>query len=99
MYDEYDVFQEVQSEIRLPKLYQVVLLNDDYTPMEFVVQILQSFFHMQVEKAKQLMLEVHNKGQAICGIFSYDVAETKVLQINDYSRNHDYPLLCILEPD
>lgn len=90
--------QEVKPKVKQPPLYRVVLLNDDYTPMEFVVEVLQTFFHMDRSKATQIMLHVHTRGKGICGVFSRDVAETKVDQVNDYSREHDHPLMCTMEP-
>lgn len=80
-----------------PPLYKVVMLNDDYTPMEFVVQVLQAYFRMERDKAVQIMLQVHTQGRAVVGIFTRDIAETKVAQVNDYSRKHQHPLLCQME--
>jgi len=80
-----------------PSQYKVLLLNDDYTPMEFVVHILQMFFKMSTEEAQQVMLHVHQKGVGICGIYSYEVAETKVTQVMDFARKHQHPLQCTLE--
>ena len=80
-----------------PPLYKVVLINDDYTPMDFVVDILRSFFDLNVEKATQIMLKVHTEGKGVCGVFSKDVAETKAAQVNDYSRECEQPLLCSVE--
>jgi len=80
-------------------MYKVVLFNDDYTPMDFVIDVLCSFFSMNVEKATQIMLRVHTEGKAVCGVFSKDVAETKAQQVNDYSRDCDQPLLCHVEID
>jgi ATP-dependent Clp protease adaptor protein ClpS len=82
-----------------PPLYKVLLLNDDYTPMEFVVGVLIRFFHMPVEKATQIMLKVHTEGRAVCGVYSRDVAETKATQVNEFSREHQQPLLCDVEID
>lgn len=80
-----------------PPLYKVVLLNDDYTPMDFVVDVLCTFFNMNVEKATQVMLKVHTEGKAVCGVFTRDVAETKAEQVNVFSRKHQQPLLCNVE--
>ena len=80
-----------------PSQYKVLLLNDDYTPMEFVVHILQMFFKMSTDEAQQVMLHVHQKGVGICGIYSYEVAETKVTQVMDFARKHQHPLQCTLE--
>ena len=89
--------QEAKPKLKKPPLFKVMLLNDDYTPMEFVVQVLETFFAMNREKATQIMLHVHTKGQAVCGVYTRDVAETKVTLVNDYSRNHQHPLLCAME--
>ena len=80
-----------------PPMYRVLLLNDDYTPMEFVVQILEVFFGMDREKATRVMLHVHTCGRGDCGVFSRDVAETRVAQVNRFSRQHHHPLLCTME--
>jgi ATP-dependent Clp protease adaptor protein ClpS len=82
-----------------PPLYKVVLFNDDFTPMDFVVTVLVEFFHMPMEKATQIMLKVHTEGKAVCGVYSRDVAETKVEQVNEFSREHQQPLLCHVEAD
>lgn len=89
--------QEAQPKLKRPPLYRVILLNDDFTPMEFVVDILKYFFDMDEDKATQVMLHVHTRGIGICGVFSRDVAETKVQLVSDYSRQHQHPLLCTLE--
>lgn len=80
-----------------PKQYKVLLLNDDYTPMEFVVHILRSYFQMDTDEATRVMLHVHQKGFGVCGIFTYEVAETKVTQVMDFARKNDHPLQCTLE--
>ncbi len=80
-----------------PPLFQVVLLNDDYTPMDFVVEVLRGFFAMDQERAVQVMLHVHTRGKGVCGVFSREVAETKVTQVNEYSRTHQHPLMCSME--
>ncbi len=80
-------------------LYKVVLINDDYTPMDFVIDVLRSFFNLNVEKATQVMLKVHTEGKGVCGVYSKDVAETKAAQVNDYSRECEQPLLCSVEVD
>ena len=82
-----------------PPMYKVVLLNDDYTPMDFVVDVLCTFFTMNIEKATQIMLKVHTEGKAVCGVYSRDVAETKAQQVNDYSKEFEQPLLCNVEVD
>ncbi len=81
-----------------PRKYKIILLNDDYTPMEFVIEILKRFFHMSEAVATQVMLQIHLEGRAVCGFFTRDVAETMVAMINDYARGHDHPLLCSIEP-
>jgi ATP-dependent Clp protease adaptor protein ClpS len=82
-----------------PALYKVLLLNDDYTPMEFVVLTLQRFFKMSIEDATRVMLAVHQRGVGVCGIFTYEVAETKVTQVIDFAREHNHPLQCTMEKD
>jgi ATP-dependent Clp protease adaptor protein ClpS len=89
--------QEARPKLRRPPLFKVLLLNDDYTPMEFVVQVLEVFFAMSREKATQIMLHVHTRGVGVCGVYTRDIAETKVLQVNDYSRSHQHPLMCTME--
>lgn len=89
----------VKAQLNEPKKYKVVLLNDDYTPMPFVVEVLQKFFYMTEEVATQVMLEVHYKGKGVCGVFTCEIAETKVALVNDYSRTHEHPLLCCMEPE
>lgn len=88
---------ESRPEVARPPLYQVVLLNDDYTPMEFVVGVLEIFFGMDHERATQVMLHVHTRGRGVCGVFTREVAETKVTQVNEFSRSHQHPLLCVME--
>lgn len=88
-----------KPKLEKPPLYKVILINDDYTPMDFVVDVLRSFFSMNVEKATQVMLKVHTEGKGVCGVFSKDVAETKAAQVNDYSRECEQPLLCSVEVD
>ena len=89
--------EESKPKLKPPKKYKVILMNDDFTPMEFVVQILSTFFSMDQEQATQVMLMVHTKGRAVCGEFSYQIAETKVEQVNNYSRQQQHPLLCTME--
>jgi ATP-dependent Clp protease adaptor protein ClpS len=89
--------QESKPRLKRPPMYKVILLNDDFTPMEFVVEVLQKFFRMSREKAVQIMLHVHTRGQGVCGVFTFDVAETKVTQVNDYAREHEHPLKCTME--
>lgn len=89
--------EEARPKVKRPPLYNVVLLNDDYTPMEFVVHILEYFFILSREKAVRVMLQVHTEGKGVCGTFSREIAETKVAQVNDYSRENQHPLLCVME--
>jgi ATP-dependent Clp protease adaptor protein ClpS len=86
-----------KPQLKKPPLYKVILLNDDFTPMDFVVEILTDFFNMTYEKATQVMLQVHYEGVGVCGTYSKDVAETKVSMVNDYSRQHLHPLMCSME--
>lgn len=89
--------QESKPELKRPPLYRVVLLNDDYTPMEFVVEVLERFFGMDRSRATQVMLHVHTRGKGVCGVYSRDIAETKVEQVNTFSRQHQHPLMCMME--
>ena len=82
-----------------PALYKVLMLNDDYTPMEFVVLTLQRFFRMSIEDATRVMLHVHQRGVGVCGIFTYEIAETKVNQVIDFAREHQHPLQCTMEKE
>ena len=82
-----------------PSMYKVLLLNDDYTPMEFVVHVLQRFFNKSAEDATKIMLHVHQNGVGVCGVFTYEVAETKVAQVMDLARAHEHPLRCTMEKD
>ncbi|MBB3191536.1 ATP-dependent Clp protease adapter ClpS [Halomonas cerina] len=96
--DEGDLaVQSSDPELARPPLYKVVLHNDDFTPMEFVVEVLQTFFHMDSESAVQIMLTVHTRGKATCGVFTRDIAETKSHQVNQYARESQHPLLCDIE--
>lgn len=89
--------ESAKPELAKPPLYQVVLINDDYTPMDFVIDVLRGFFGMDQERAVQVMLHVHTRGKGVCGVFSREVAETKVTQVNEYSRTHQHPLMCTME--
>lgn len=91
------VVEESKPKVKKPPLYQVVMLNDDYTPMDFVVEVLQSIFQMGRDTAVQVMLEVHTRGKAVAGVFTAEIAETKVAQVHEYARKHQHPLLCTLE--
>ena len=86
-----------RTRTKQPTPYRVLMLNDDYTPMEFVVLCLQQFFRMSIEEATRVMLHVHQKGVGVCGVFSYEVAETKVSQVIDFARQNQHPLQCTLE--
>lgn len=88
---------EARPKLDKPRLYKVVLHNDDYTPMEFVVILLEQIFGMSREKATQVMLHVHTRGKGVCGVYTREIAETKVVQVNDYSRQNQHPLLCAME--
>lgn len=98
-YEDGLAIEEAKPKLKRPPMYKVILLNDDYTPMEFVVHILEAFFGMDRERATHIMLNVHTQGKGICGIYTRDIAETKVAQVNDYSRQHDHPLMCTMEAD
>nr|WP_237457335.1 ATP-dependent Clp protease adapter ClpS [Pseudomaricurvus sp. HS19] len=89
--------QPAKPKLKRPSMYKVVLLNDDYTPMEFVVETLEIFFNMGREQATQVMLQVHTQGKAVCGIFTRDIAETKAAQVNQFARENEHPLLCEIE--
>ena len=89
--------ETAKPEVTRPPLYQVMILNDDFTPMDFVVEVLEFFFAMNREKATQVMLHVHTRGRGVCGVFTRDVAESKVTQVNEFSRSHQHPLLCVME--
>ena len=89
--------QEAEPEVKRPPLYKVLLFNDDFTPMDFVVEVLMRFFGMSEERATQVMLHVHTRGVGVCGIYTKEIAETKVYQVNQYSREHGHPLLCTME--
>lgn len=89
--------QEARPKVAKPPLYKVVLLNDDYTPMEFVVDVLKRFFSLSHDKATRIMLNVHTRGRGVAGVYTYEIAETKVVTVNDYAREHEHPLQCTLE--
>lgn len=100
-----DIFRrevaEVESDtaIKVPRKYKVLLLNDDYTPMDFVVDVLKHFFHLNETSAVQVMLSVHLQGQGACGVFTREIAETKVALVNEYARRNEHPLLARMEPE
>ena len=89
--------ETAKPEVIRPPLFQVILLNDDFTPMDFVVEVLQVFFALDREKATQVMLHVHTRGKGVCGVYTREVAESKVTQVNEFSRLHQHPLLCSME--
>lgn len=91
------VSQTAKPQLKKPSFYQVVLLNDDYTPMDFVVEVLEQFFALSIEQATQVMLTIHHQGQAVAGIYPKDIAETKAQQVIDFARHNQHPLLCRVE--
>ena len=91
------VIVQTKPKTKKPSLYKVLMLNDDYTPMEFVVHVLERFFSKTREEATGIMLHVHRRGVGVCGVFTYEVAETKVAQVMDFARRHQHPLQCIME--
>jgi ATP-dependent Clp protease adaptor protein ClpS len=95
--DPTTILEKQEAKIKPPPMYEVALLNDDYTPMEFVVSVLQKFFGMDREKATQVMLKVHREGRGVCGVYPRDVAASKVEQVSGYSRQHQHPLQCVME--
>ncbi|KJZ09606.1 Clp protease ClpS [Marinomonas sp. SBI22] len=86
-----------ETELKPPSMYQVVLFNDDFTPMDFVIFVLQKFFYMDGEKAQKIMLEVHNKGKGVCGVYPFDIAETKVAMVQQFVEQNEHPLMCDLQ--
>ena len=97
-FDE-DTKVETKKKLQKPSLYKVLLLNDDYTPMEFVVFLLKKFFHKNNDEATQIMLHVHQRGIGVCGIYAYDLAETKAMQVMNYARKYEHPLQVQLEKE
>lgn len=91
------VITQTRTKTKRPSLYKVMLLNDDYTPMEFVVLVLEKYFNKGIDEATTVMLHVHNKGAGVCGVFTYEVAETKVALVMDFARKHQHPLQCVME--
>lgn len=96
-FDDDLAVEEAKPRVRRPPLYKVILLNDDYTPMDFVVHILEVFFSVDRENATRIMLQIHTSGKGVCGLFTHEIAETKVSLVNDYSRENQHPLLCTME--
>ena len=96
-HDNLSLLEVERSKSKPPKLYKVVLFNDDYTTMDFVIEVLQTFFAMNRERATQVMLKVHQEGSAVCGVYPKDIAETKVTQVTAFAKQHEHPLRCELE--
>ncbi|KKO46059.1 Clp protease ClpS [Arsukibacterium ikkense] len=92
-----DLAELTRQRVAPPPMYKVILHNDDYTPMDFVIDVLTRFFNMQYEKASEIMLKVHYEGSAVCGIYTAEIAETKVQQVVQYAKEHQHPLLCTME--
>jgi ATP-dependent Clp protease adaptor protein ClpS len=90
---------EEKIEIKKPSFYQVLIMNDDYTPMEFVILVLERFFKKSRAEATQIMLHVHQKGMGVCGLYPYDIAETKIVQVMDYAKKNQHPLQCTMEKE
>ena len=93
-----DILVEERVRTKKPKMFAVILLNDDYTPMDFVIWLIQSIFHKSESEATRLMLDIHQKGKGLCGVFTYDVAQTKMLQAKNMAQKNEHPLECIVEP-
>jgi ATP-dependent Clp protease adaptor protein ClpS len=96
-FQESGLLQEQKDKLQPPRMYKVVLLNDDFTPMDFVILVLQRFFSLDTEQATRIMLKVHNEGRGVCGVFTRDIAATKVEQVSAFARQHQHPLVCIME--
>lgn len=94
---EGEQLEAIDSQVRPPRMFKVLLLNDDYTPMDFVIVVLQRFFSLDMEQATRIMLKVHHEGRAVCGVFPRDIAATKVEQVLAYARQHQHPLVCVME--
>lgn len=92
------IVQESKPKLKEPPRFAVLLHNDDYTTMEFVVEVLKRYFHKQDEEAVQIMLQIHQKGKGVAGVYSHEIAETKVMQVHEYARTKGFPLLCSIEP-
>ncbi len=91
--------QDLKTKLKKPLMYKVIMLNDDFTPMDFVIYLLKNYFNKPQEEASKIMLEVHKKGSGICGVFTYEIAETKIYKVLDISRKNGHPLQCIIEED
>jgi len=96
---EFDIEPDIALELWEPKMYKVLLHNDDYTSMDFVVEVLTSIFHKTEEQAVQMMLQIHEKGKAICGVYSFEIAQTKAEQVKQLAKKHEFPLLATIEED
>ena len=94
-----NILLEEKTKPKKPSLYQVLIINDDYTPMEFVVLVLEKYFAKNINEATQIMFHVHKKGMGVCGIYPYEIAETKVVQVMDFAKKHQHPLQCTLEKE
>lgn len=88
---------EAELELKEPSMYKVLIINDDFTPMDFVIDVLVRFFRMDMERATEVMLHVHTRGKGLCGIYSHEIAETKMTQVNRYAKDNKHPLLCVME--
>jgi ATP-dependent Clp protease adaptor protein ClpS len=96
-FQEGEQLEAQRTKLQPPKMYKVMLLNDDYTPMDFVIAVLQRFFSLDTEQATRIMLKVHNEGRGVCGVFPRDIAATKVEQVSAFARQHHHPLACVME--
>lgn len=97
--EEFGLLTKTKPKTKRPAMYKVLMLNDDYTPMDFVIHVLQRFFKLSMEDATHVMLNVHQRGVGVCGTFTYEIAEMKVSQVMDFAREHQHPLQCVLEED
>ena len=97
--DETNVLLKTRPKTKKPSMYKVLLLNDDYTPMEFVIHILERFFNKNRQEATDIMLHVHRRGVGVCGVFTHEVAETKVVQVTEFAKANEQPLQCIMEKE
>lgn len=97
--DDTQVVTEQDVDVREPDMFRVILVNDDYTTMEFVIFVLQHVFHLTTDQAEQIMLKVHQEGRGVCGVYSFEIAEMKVTTVTEMARQHEFPLLCVMEED
>lgn len=93
-----EILTQTTTKVKKPPMYKVIMLNDDFTPMDFVIEVLQRFFQISHEKAADIMMTVHKKGAAVCGTYTFEVAETKAMQVVDFAQKHDHPLQATVEP-